>query len=215
LLFHHARELDHVCFGVVRQERVSRLLGPEPTDCLRSGGPCPIDDWHEEAVWMEPAYDWLAERIGFYPLFLAVGDVEKVSRITGYDDQFRRKHRPRRLRNKVLFSFADLPEPVRFQDYDAWHFTIGGAMELGTHHREVVVPPYWERLILKRSYRRSDWLRLARRHPGSVQATVPQLDLRRADRIWCRNKDTARRLARMGFDPERIEVRRVRVERWW
>jgi len=215
LLFHHAREIDHVRFGVVRQERLSRLLGPEPTECLRSGELCPIDDWHEQALYMEPAYDWLAERIGFYPLFLAVGDHEDALRITGYADQFRRKHRPAGVRNRALFSFADLPEPLAFQDYDAWHFPLGGTMEIGTHRREVIVPPYWERAILKASWRRSDWLRRARRAPGSVQAAVPELDLRAADRIWCRNQATRGRLIAMGFAPERVEVRRLRVEPWW
>lgn len=216
MLFHHARELEHVHYGAVRQVRLSEVLGPEPTECLRRGE-CPLDRWHEEAIWFEPAYDWLAERIGFHPLFLSVGDCEDAWRMTGYDAQFHRTRKAEWVRNKVMFSFADLPEPLSFQDYAAWHVALGG-VHLGsgrTHHREVSVSPYWERAILKRSYRRSDWLRMARRDPGSVQAAVPELDLRSAERTWCRNKRTARELERMGFAPERIQVRRMRVWPYW
>jgi len=66
LIFHHARPLTSVKYDRVfpaRQEADKELL---------------------------PAYEWLEERIGFFPLFLAIGNQEWRLRMTGYQDQWKR-----------------------------------------------------------------------------------------------------------------------------
>ncbi len=66
-------------------------------------------------------------------------------------------------------------------------------------------------MVLRRSWRPSDWLRLARRTPGSVQAVVSELDLRTADEIWAPSQRVARSLLQRGFDRDRVRVQRLRV----
>jgi hypothetical protein len=79
LLFHHARTLAHVRHGVVRGAPPAGLL-PEP-DCA-GGCPAELDDYHA-AVLYDAAYAWLRERLGFWPLFLAVGEEDEDLRMTG------------------------------------------------------------------------------------------------------------------------------------
>jgi len=169
-----------------------------------------------EALWYEPAYQWLASKVSFYPLFLAAGESRTAHQLTGYSNQFHRRQPDQPLRNEVLFSFSDLPEPISFQDYSYWHLPLGAGYDSCWPHQpeDVQVSASDERSILKRSWRRSDWLRWERREPGSVQAVVPELDLTQATRVWCRNQPTRQRLLRMGFSPERVSVQRIPVITW-
>jgi hypothetical protein len=209
LQFHHSRELKYITHGIVNPVRLS-TLSPEPQDCLQRGT-CPDDEWHEAKVWMEPAYDWLKSHSGFYPLFLGVGPGKYAEQMTGYYKQFyRRSSWP----EEVLFSFSDLGEPLVFQDYDYWCFTLGGCCKEGSHQREVNVDSYIEKLILKRSYAKSRWLKRARDEDGTVQATVPDLDLRQADLVRCRNQKTRRHLLELGFSEDQVKVERMRVPRY-
>jgi hypothetical protein len=210
--FHHARALSEVVFGSVEPVRLSELLiertAPPPGDVIFN------DQWHL-ATQLEAAYRWLAERIGFWPIFLAVGETAEDRRLTGYQSQFSRRRgwdsfgQPR---DQVLFSYTDAPAEVRFVDYINWHLVLNAVHSRdGDPHQ-----PYVEldnsrhqASILRRSWRQSDWLRHARRHPGSVQAMLPQLDLRAADQIWTPNRPVATALHRLGFDPARISVRRL------
>lgn len=59
------------------------------------------------------------------------------------------------------------------------------------------------------SWSQTDWVRQARRHPGSVQAVAPMLDLAGADDVWAPSKRVAHVLAEFGFD--QVTVRRLRV----
>lgn len=157
-----------------------------------------------------PAYRWLSEKIGHWPLFLAVGEAERDIRITGYQNQWLRLlsssargneyRKAGQFPSYVLFSFTDMPG-ASFSDYHHWHAPLNG--ETGPEAEKKVLAPG-----------RSDelWLRKARRAPGSVQAHVPALDLRTADRIWCRSDQVAEQLKAIGFDREKIEVRRLTVE---
>jgi hypothetical protein len=70
LRFHHCRSIEHSCFGVVEPVLLTEVL--EPPDC-RGAGRCGDDEWHD-ALDYEPADEWVADRVGFWPLFLAVGE---------------------------------------------------------------------------------------------------------------------------------------------
>lgn len=219
-LFHHARHLEHVCYGQVRQVRLAdETLAP----C--HGADCDwFDDWRH-ALYMETCYRWLADRVGFWPLFLGVGCHAWDLQLTGYQNQWRRilsqsrdetiYRRAGEFPNMVLFSFEDAPPGAVFSDYHAWHIVLNAidwaarvGHELGLRPLGVSV----ERQVLKPSWSRADWLRKARRAPASVQAVVPELDLATATAIWGRNQPTRRRLIDLGFSAERVAVRRLRVE---
>jgi len=200
-LFHHARELAHVRFEAVRQTPVSKLLA-EP-DCS-NGCDRPEDDFHN-AVWCDAAYAWIAECVGFWPLFLAVGEHDDDRRMTGYAD--------RRPPSRVLFSWRQAPPHTNFMDFDAWHVVLNSVQFSSDdpHHPRVEpVGASWERRIWKRSWRASDWVRMARRQLTSVQAVVPELDLRTADVISCRYQVEARRLIESGFHRSKIFVSSLR-----
>lgn len=194
LIFHHCRDLAHAGFGVVEPVRLTRLV-PEPA-C--DGAPCDDDEWHD-ALAFEAAYAWLAERQGFWPLFLAVGDDDEARRITGYAHGS----------DPVLFSWRTAPAGCVYSDHASWHIVLNSVRRDGHAARVEGLGARVPAMVLKPSYRPSAWLRLARAHPGWVQAAVPRLDLRSADAVWCRNRAARRELLARGFARERVEVRRV------
>jgi len=164
----------------------------------------------------ETAYAWLAERTGFWPLFLSVGRGDWPVRMTGYDTQFGRRLATPETGNQVLFSWEREPHPgIVFSDYQAWHAVLNAVYWVDEESLGLgaIWPPGDVPRILAPWRDRAGWLRLARRR-GGVQAVVPEMDLTSADAISCRNAATARRLERMGFSGERIRVWRVPVERW-
>jgi hypothetical protein len=216
LLFHHSRELRHVPFGIVRQARVSTILP-------RSQRPptSPLDDpWYEAKLAWEPAYDWLAERLGFYPLFLAVGSTDDDRRMTGYQDQWRqllgygpegRVYRRRgQISSRCLFSWSRMPTDLVFLDFGYWHVILNAvSSDLERAEARVLLQPWFdERSLFRRSWATSDWLRRARRD-GGVQAVAQELDLRTSDEVWCRNREARNRLLLQGFAAERVRVRRL------
>jgi hypothetical protein len=204
--YHHAVELEFVAGpGPLRPARGADLLRPAAAASAEQ----PF------AVEYELAYAWLAERAGFWPLFVAVGESDDDLRMTGYADQWRRAP-PTHAQNQVLFSFEDLPDPLVFSDFGLWHIVLmnaSAARFLGERTIEPVERVY-ERQMLRRPWSRGRWLRYAAQGYG-VQACVPSLDLAAAGRVWCRNQATRRELLRRGFDAERVEARRLRVARLW
>lgn len=217
LLFHHARVLAHTHHGVVRGVRRRRLLfEPGPCgDCARLDLEVRID------LTFDLAYAWVAERVGFWPLFVAVGTDDEGRQMTGYQDQWRRwrvtdgeRTRPQ---SRVLFSWRHAPPAAVFMDFAAWHMVLNAvefAPDASRAPRVRPVSPSDERQIWKRSWRTADWVRMARRGLVSVQAVVPELDLRTAHELWCRNESCATQLAAAGFDPARVVVRRLRRKAW-
>ncbi len=195
LIYHHCRSLESVVFGEVK------------------ANPKYFDSYLKEA------YFWLTEEVGFYPLFLAVGESEEDIRMTGYQSQWRRvigtKNVGRRkdgtyiqknvlikkgeLSNNVLFSFEDI-EGV-FMDYGHWHL----AFSLGSKNYKI--RNYENRWIFKPSWNKADWLRKVRKEPCSVQLITSKLYLPDAKRIWVRNKETQNILEKMGF--ENISVKKI------
>jgi hypothetical protein len=220
LLFHHCRDLTHVEFGVVRQARVSNILPrPEraPSDRLER------NHWFEEKFDWEPAYDWLGQQVGFYPLFLAVGSTDDDRRMTGYQDQWRRLlghgtedkvyRRRGEAPSRCLFSWAHMPQDIVFLDYGYWHVVLNSVVPNPRQYecdQPRVELPRWfdERSLFRRSWRASDWLRRARLS-GGIQAIAPSLDLSTADEVWCRNLEARERLVSLGFAEARIRVHRL------
>jgi hypothetical protein len=201
-LFHHSRSLEHVRFGTVQPARP----GHSPSSAEDDG-------W-----WSiyESAYRWLEERTGFWPLFLAVGRDRWALDMTGYGMNWRRLlstsrdgstyRKPGEFPNQVLFSFDALNPTGVFTELGWW------TRVLNAHNGPV--GRWVEKCLFKRSWNPARWLRAARRWEGAVQVVVPELDLRTASAIWCRNRNTRAELIRMGWRPDRVSVQRV-SGRWW
>jgi hypothetical protein len=187
LNYHHCRPLEFVVNGAVSQ----------------TPG---VDQYFEEA------YRWAERQPGFYPLFLAVGDTDDDIRMTGYQDQWRKLltegpgfkeyRRKGDAPNGVLFSFVDIPDGV-YMDFQYWNIVLGCTMNA---HK---VPQPVSRWVFKPSWKRRDWLRYAKKSPGSVQSVVPSLDLSKADLISVRNQGTKQWLTQLGF--ANVVVRRLRL----
>ncbi len=192
-MFYHARPLCYVESGEVTQSRE-------------------LEDEHYRLP-----FEWLEQQLGFYGIFLAVGD-ERIIPMTGYPNQFTRTintDHPH-LRNQVLFGFEDLPE-ARFTDYMAWHIPLNSVrystQDGGfTPSNMEPISDRNRRSILKPSWSRADWLRASVK-THDVQGHIETLDLSRANLIWCRNKDTRGALLDMGFGEDTVEVRRTKVQR--
>jgi hypothetical protein len=216
LLFHHARELAYVHHGVVRGERGARrrALVLESGRCVHHFAGVDFDARMD--LTFHAAYGRVAERVGFWPVFLAVGSDDEDRRMTGYQDQWRRWRttdgEESRPQSRVLFSWRHAPPAMVFMDFAAWHVVLNAVEFDGENVRDPSVrrlPPSDERRIWKRSWRAADWVRVARRGLVGVQAVVPELDLRTADELWCRNEACAKQLANAGFDATRVVVRRL------
>lgn len=212
LRYHHARPLTHVRAELVIPVRETDVLAP-PT-CATHGAECPDDDWHA-AHHMESGYAWLARRIGFWPLFLAVGTTDEDRRMTGYQNQWSRSpqlwgdHGP--PRDTVLFSWTHPPPGTVYQCFHWWHSVLNGQRTGGWDHHghEVLVDKATAREVLQLDWDAARWLRRAAKEPHSVQAAVAMLDLRTADTIWAPNQHVARQLRDQGFDS--VDVQRLRI----
>lgn len=188
LLYHHARPLEFVEYGVVKQK-----MGIDSD--------------------FELAYKWLEDEVGFPPLFLAVGKQEVDIRMTGYQGQFSRlleigkdykKYRKKdELVNQVLFSFSDVENGV-FTEYHDWHIALN-AIPNGDK-----VGKWANKLIFRKTWDKEKWLEYADKKPHSVQIVVPELDLRKANSVWVRNKLTQKKLQLLGF--KHVEVKRIPAE---
>jgi hypothetical protein len=159
------------------------------------------------------SYTWLAGQVGFYPIFVALGNKDIIG-MTRYHCQFSKPgpkweyrigenkpvrivaEKPRLSFNYVLFEFplSALSDRVVFTDYSYW-CTINGDFA-DTERNPVSV-----KRTFKRSWSRRRWLEYASA-PGwnwNVQPIVPVLDLRLCKRVWVRNERTRNKVERMGF----------------
>jgi hypothetical protein len=213
-LAHHSRELRFTPYGVIRGEPREPAAAPSDPDDLDA--------------WFEPAYGWLADRLGSWPIFLAVG-AGRYSRAyqTGYANQWlvkavghrdraeRRYRRAGEFPSRVLLSWAAVPAGALFLDPGHWTLVLNRVEKAPDGTRRMGrVSAAEERLVLKPGWDAERWLRRARREGGSVEAVVGELDLRSADEIWCRNRAARSELVARGFDPERVRAVRVPVEPW-
>ncbi len=188
LLYHHCRSLDSVVYGEVR-----------------------ANSEHSEPYFKD-AYSWLERKVGFYPLFLAVGASEEDIRMTGYQNQWRRilsdssdgkEYRERgEFPNDILVSFENVDGI--FMDYGYWHLVLNAG------YKNYQMSDYEKRLIFKPSWSKSKWLKKAKKDPHSVQLVTSSLYLPDAKRILVRNQQTKKLLESSGF--ENVEVRRLILE---
>ena len=190
LFYHHARPLEHSPYAVVKQVR-------------------------DLDIGFEGAYLWLEKEVGFYPLFLAVGATEEDRKMTGYQNQWRkilggrkgfREYRKKgEIDNQVLFSFTDIQDGI-FMDYGYWDYVRNG------EHDNYVISKRVRNLIFRPTWNKDKWLQYANKEPDSVQLIVPELDLRKANSIWVRNRKTQKQLEGIGFRD--IKVRRMTFVKW-
>ena len=201
ILFHHSQPFETVSYGIVK--------------------PYPAGSSMLEFPGMRDAYQWLEDRIGFSPLFLAAGFQEWHLQMTGYQDQWRRLigydlraerkiYREKgEFPNYVLFSFdeEDLKEGV-FIDEDAWWVFICGAF---LNDQADQITDAQIRSVFKRSWPRSRWLKEAKSENSQLPVCllVPSLDLSKAERVWVRNELTEKRLVGMGF--KNVQVKQLRL----
>lgn len=188
LLYHHARPLEFVEYGTVTQK-----LG--------------IDEDFDSS------YRWLENEVGFPPLFMAVGKTEEDVRMTGYSNQWARilswsssgnEYRKKgEAPNQVLFSYSDIPNGV-FTDYNDWHIVLNSS------HKQHNLNKWEKKLIFRKTWDSDKWLAQAEKHPHTVQLVVPELDLTKADAIFVRNKETQKKLQKMGF--KNVQTRRMLVQ---
>jgi len=157
-----------------------------------------------------PAYEWVEERLGFFPFFLAVGTLEDVAWMTGYQDNwrvvtgsepveggYRRTLRKKgEFPNLALLSF-DAVDGV-FMDYDYWHIALNACMNCSVVSRKE------ESWIFKPSWTKSRWLRAARAGTHSVQLVTPALPLTKTREIRVRNALTRRIIEGRGFGDVRV-----------
>ena len=81
---------------------------------------------------------------------------------------------------------------------------------LNARHKNYQMSNYEKRLIFKPSWKKSKWLLYAKKKPHSVQLVVPNLDLRKAKRVWVRNKKTKNFLESVGF--RNVDMKRIKIE---
>lgn len=193
-MYHHSRPLETVRHGVIRPD-------PEWVD----------PEWPE----LTAAYRWLEQEVGFYPLFVMVGDQECCIAMTGYAYQWQRKlsqdengnwiyRKKGEFPNYVLFSFEKLDGVYMNLSY--WDVVLTAAL----NHRLETITAQDKRILFKYSWPKSRWLRkVSQPDHQPVQMVVPELDLRKANQVWVRNQPTKRQLESMGF--ENVEVKRIKV----
>jgi hypothetical protein len=185
LTYHHVRPFEAITYDIVRPK--------SPLDYGKD---------KEDARYWDRAYRWLENKLGFYPIFLAVGKTNEDVRMTGYQNQWRKllveskDYREYRRKgespNEVLFSFNSMPSNGVFIDYDNWHLVLNLSdkpeeLEKYTHS------------IFRPSWIKNDWITRSNKDPHSVQLVVPSLDLRLASQVTVRNKQTKESLIKMGF----------------
>ena len=187
LLYHHCIPID-----VCQPKIIEPFEHPEETDL-------------EDPLYI--AYRWLKTELGFYPLFMSVGDTEANIRITGYHEQWLKEEPGKAgMDNRALFSFKQLPPGARFNDWSYW-----GNSVVNNWYKNYQISEYERRRLFKPSWKIHKWLQAAARDPFKVQLVVPQLNLTTAELISVRNNKTKNELQNRGFT-QPIEVRRITVK---
>jgi hypothetical protein len=182
LLFHHRTPLEY-CYP---KESV-------PSVPLEEDGT--IDSLHG-------AYSWLEKEVGYYPLFLAVGEEQDAIYMTGYQHQWRKNTEV----NYALFSYKDMPPDGNFTDAMIWGNVILNS------YPDYDIPLYLKRHLFKYSWSTTKWIKEARKDPMSAELVVPRLNLASANLISVRNNNTRKELQKRGFT-QPIEIRRIPTHR--
>ncbi|MBU6455310.1 MAG: hypothetical protein KGS72_26300 [Cyanobacteria bacterium REEB67] len=170
-----------------------------------------------------PAYEWLGAEVGYFPLFLAIGNNEddEAVRVTGYQNQWRvfvggtmepgqpyvkTYRKAGEFPNFVLFAFELDSVPVRsYNDYQWWNIALTEILS------ERQVGKGLRRRLFKPTWNESQWLRKASRDGHDVQVVAPRLDLDASAFIWVRNEATQRAMLARGF--KNVRVKRISADR--
>lgn len=224
LIFHHCIPLNKLTFGEIVPHHT------HTREKIR-------DEFDEFYV---RTFQWWERRVGFYPLFFAVGKTEEDIRMTGYQNQFNRILESRmekigegkkvtlpdgRTYNKGVFKRITKLRPagdidnrvlLSFRNVDGI-FTDYNAWHMALNGAgnkgEWDATDREFRQIIKPCYNRARWLRLAKAKPHLVQLLAPKCDLRTAARVWVRNQDTKRAVEAMGF--QNVKVKRLKSINYW
>ena len=173
------------------------------------------DPAYSADTYLLPAYEWLAEQIGFFPHFVSVGNSERALYQTGYQDNWRvwtggdiiqgenRKNYRKKgeFPNLVLLSF-DYLEGV-FMDHMSWHIAINAC----TNGKSVSTREM--KMILKPSWTDRHWLRAAMK-THSVELLIPEIPLDKAAGVRVRNLSTQKLMEKKGF--RNVKIARIPVE---
>jgi hypothetical protein len=163
-----------------------------------------------------PAYEWLDDELGFFPLFCAVGVSDAVIRMTGYADNWRvltggefvfgkyQKiyRREGEFPNLALFSFDHIDGV--FMDFMSWHIALNACMN------GRAVSNAEKKMIFKPSWTKSRWIQAALHESHSVQLVTQELPLDTALKVRVRNAATRQLLEEKGF--RNAEIFRLRVD---
>jgi hypothetical protein len=174
------------------------------------------DPAYSAGNYLLPAYEWLAEQIGFFPHFVSVGKDERALYRTGYQDNWRvsiggdfvngkyqKIYRKKgEFPNHVLLSFDHL-EGI-FMDFNYWHIAINACTNGGSVSKSEM---NW---IFKPSWTRQRWLRAAITASHPVDLLMPEISLDTAKRVRVRNRSTQKILEMKGF--RNVEVARIHAE---
>ena len=177
--------------------------------------PIHADPAYSAGSYLVPAYEWLAEQIGFFPHFVSVGMNRDALYRTGYQDnwrvcsggefvnnQYQKTYRKSgEFPNNVLFSFDNL-EGI-FMDFDYWHIAINECTNGGNVSKREMD---W---ILKPTWTQKRWLRAATDQTHSVDLLVPEIPLNKSAKVQVRNRATQKIIETMGF--HNVMISRLRV----
>ncbi len=157
--YHHRRLISHSPYGIVIPDRVSDK--------------------------MRETHEWIESRIGFYPLFLAVGDTKREVSLTGYTGHI----------DPALFSFKETPSNGVFIDHEVFlAFFVQGRYALQT------LKGYKDPMeMFHRDWSKDEWLKQAKNPNGVVMLATPELDLRKADLITVPNGEGLHKISSLGF----------------
>lgn len=199
LYFCHGMNLEQVKYGPI-------ISGPE----------------YANSDYQLSAYLWLQKELGFYPIFLGVGDERAVYQ-TGYHFNWQRKFlsgydasgKPlyqkiskERRPHRVVFFFPLETHQVVFTAYpEAWHNVIRHVAQ----HSDLPLQPDMLHQLFCPQFNYEQWLDLAMGSPMKLQAVTGKLDLTTAVMIWVSNKKARQQLEALGF--KNVIVKRIKVPR--
>lgn len=193
-----------------KKEKASQILTyhhSRPLATVTHGSVFPVSPLEYETAELYPeywdrAFRWLEGKVGFYPLFLAVGRSTEDLRMTGYQKQWAKllmrsragnEYRQKGdIPNKVLFSYSQISPQGVFVDFVNWDLVLNFSDK----------PDFLEKYfhsIFRPSWNKNDWMTYANKKPHSVQLVVPSLDLSQATQVTVRNSRTQKVLENMGF----------------
>jgi hypothetical protein len=191
-MYYHCRPLKYVVYG--------KIL-PPPLEA--------IDD-----IFFLNAYDWLGKYCGYSPqIWLS----RSTSQITGYKNFYNKNLKQG---EDILFGFEDIKG--FFLDYSVWNLilTIVGDYKLEKDQKDQF-KNFIEFCEKDQDKESKEWLmkwqNCNRDYETFInkylfvkndQVVVPSLNLKSAKKIFCQNEKQKKKLRKMGFIEDRIEIKK-------